>query len=172
MAINISYGTDVQMTITALDSQASSATAAWQSDSVDNSSTKAIDYQVNCQFAFGTGTVANDKAVYIYAVPWFWDGGSPGMKCGADAGTTTLPTYGTSGTQADYTIASPNNLILAKVITLGVQSSTIAGSFNLLNVFGSSLPDAWQLIVVNYTGIALAASGNIIQYKPITYTVA
>lgn len=164
--VSINYGTDVQMTVTNLNSLANSQTAGWQSDRVDNqASLKAVDFQVNVKIDLANTAAANDKAIYIYAVPWFYDGSA--WTAGADGGTATAP----GGTEGTYTIATTNNLRLAKVLNYVATDQVVYGSFNLASVFGS-IPDGWSLVIINYTGAAIAASGNVVQYKPINYVSA
>lgn len=164
--VNRNPGTSVTMTTTNLQSLANSATAGWQSARVDDTSVKSLDYQINVQIAAVNTAPADPKAIYVYVVPWYY--GDSTWSCGADGGTTTLP----AGTEGTYTIASLNNLILADVINYATQNQPMSGQFNLSNIFGSSLPDGWSLVVINNCGITTAASGNVIKYKPITTSVA
>jgi hypothetical protein len=163
--VNINPGTDVQMTVTNLNNLADSATAGWQSAMVDNTSTKAVDYQVNVKVDLANTAAAAPSALYVYVVPWLYDGSA--WTPGADGGTATAP----SGSEGTYTIAATNNLILAKVLNYVATDSVIYGFFNLQNLF-PTMPDGWSLVIINDTGSAIAASGNVVQYKPITYTVA
>ena len=156
--VNMDYGTDVQMVVTALDSLANSATAGWQSAMVDNTTEKAMAYQVNIELDLDATAAANDKAVTVYMVPWFWDGAA--WKPGADGGTTTAP----AGTEGTYTIAAGNSLIPVKVIPYVATGQVIHGSFQI-----NQPPDGWSLVIINYTGAAIAATGNTVQYKPIHY---
>lgn len=163
--ININYGTDVQMTVTNLASLANSATAGWQSARVDNTSTKALDYQLQFTFDLANTAAANDKAIYVYAVPWFYDGSA--WHCGADGGTATAP----SGSEGTYTIGATHNLRLLRVITYTATDQVVYAAVSLSNALGDC-PQGWSLVVINYTGAALAASGHIVQYVPITFTSA
>ena len=83
-----------------------------------------------------------------------------------DGGTTTLP----SGSEGTYTIASPNDLILAKVLNYTTQNMTLQTTFLLSSVVGQFTPDAFSLIVVNNSGAAVAASGVVVGYRPIFET--
>lgn len=165
METKIAYGTDVQMTVTSLNSLANSATAGWQSERVSNVSALAMDYQVNVAIDLANTAAANDKAIYIYAVPWFWDGSA--WTCGADGGTVTPP----SGSEGTFTVGTTHNLKLVKALLYTATDQIVYGHFNIAGAFGD-VPDGWSLVIVNYTGAAIAASGNIVQYKPITYTAA
>jgi hypothetical protein len=158
-------GSSVTMATTALQSVANSATVGWQSAKIDDTSNKAVDYQINVQIAAVNTAPANDKAIYIYAVPWYYDGST--WYPGADLGSATALT----GTDAAGTIVAGNGLRIAKIIPYVTQNQPMSTQFNLMSVF-PTMPDAWSLVVVNYTGITLASSGNVIKYKPITLTVA
>jgi hypothetical protein len=160
--ISLNYGTSVTLASTALQSLANSATVGWQSARVDNTSNKAVDYQVSLVTAPVNTAPANDKAVYVYAVPWYQDDAAAWIP-GSDLGSTTLPT----GTDVAATIVPGNGLRLVKVISYVTQNQPMLAQFNLSNVF-PSMPHGWSLVVINYSGITLAASGNIVKYTPIT----
>jgi len=104
---------------------------------------------------------ANDKAIYVYVVPWFYDGSS--WTPGADGGTATLP----SGTEGTYTIGATHNLRPGTVIGYTATGQVVNKSFTLTNV-----GDGFSLVIINYTGAAIAASANVVQYKPVHYTSA
>ena len=145
--VNKNLGTSVSMTVTNLSSLASSATAGWQSARVDDTSTKAIDYQLEVKLTMANTAPSNDKAVYVYVSPAYYDGSAWYQT---DGGTTTLP----GGSEATYTIASPNDLKLLGILNYTTQNMVLQGQFNLSNVFGNTTPDGFQLVIVNYTGAA------------------
>lgn len=151
------------MTITNLESLASSATVGWQSARVDNqSSVKAIDYEIFVKLTTANTAPANDKAAYIYVSPAITtDGGSTWLH--SDGGTATLP----SGSEAAYTIASPNNLKLLGVLNYTTQQMVMQGSFLLSNAVGKTMPDGFSIIIINFTGAALS-TGNVVAYRAIT----
>jgi hypothetical protein len=158
------YGTKADLAVTALNSLANSATAGWQSDIIDNRTLKASDFLLFLKTIM-TGTPANDKALYVYAVPWYHDGTS--WLPGGDGGTATALS---SAGQATFTIASPNNLGPPIAILNYTAAGTISSEIKLSNRFGSIIPQGFQLVVINYTGVALQAAGNNqISYVPITY---
>ena len=154
-------GTGVQMAVTALNSLANSATAGWQSARVDNTSEGAGEYDINIKIDLANTAAANDKAIYVYLVPWFYDGSA--WTPGADGGTATLP----GGTEGTYTIGATHNLRPVKVLAYTAADQVVCGQFTLTGV-----GDGWSLVIVNYTGAAIAASGNVVQYKPVHYTSA
>lgn len=162
---NLVYGTDVQMTVTNLNSLASSATAGWQSARVDNTSTLALDYVISVKLAFANTATANDKAAYIWISSAFYDGSAWFQD---DQGTATLPT----GSEGTTTIASPHNLKLLGVLNYTTADSILQGSFLLSSCFGQYIPQGFSIIIINFTGAALDASANVVQYAPITETIA
>lgn len=162
-----SYGTYTAITVTNLQSLASSATAGWQSGRIDNqTSVKALDYEIFVKLTTANTAPANDKAAYVYISPAMTtDGGTTWLH--ADQGTTTLPT----GTEGTTTIASPNNLILLGVLNYTTQQMVMQGNFNLSNAVGQSMPDGFSIIIINFTGAALSTS-CVVAYRAINTTNA
>lgn len=165
--VTTNYGTYVAMTVTNLQSLASSATNGWQSARVDNqSSTKAIDYEIFIKLTTANTAPGSDKAVYVYISPAITtDGGSTWLQ--GDQGTATLPT----GSEGTTTIASPNDLKLLGVLSYTTQQMVLQGSFNLSNAVGQSMPDGFSIIIVNYSGAALS-TGCVVAYRPIKLDIA
>lgn len=163
---NIKYGSYTAMTVTNLQSLASSATAGWQSDRVSNISTKALDYNIFVKLTTANTAPANDKAAYVYISPAMsTDGGTTWLH--ADQGTTTLPT----GSEGTTTIASPNNLKLLGVLSYTTQQMVMQGHFSLSGAVGQSMPEGFSIIIINYTGAALSTS-CVVAYEAITNTIA
>ena len=164
----MTYGTYTALAVTALQSMASSATVGWKGARVDNqTSVKAMDYEIVVSLTTANTAPANDKAVYVYISPGTTtDGGTTWLQ--ADGGTTTLPTSG----DASYTILSPatgpTNLTLLGVLSYGTQQQVMQGVFLLSSQFGyGSMPDGWIPIVVNFSGAALS-TGCVVAYRAIT----
>lgn len=159
-------GSVTSMTVTNLNSLASSATVGWQSDKIDNiTSTKATDYRIFVKATMSNTAPANDKTLYVYAAPFYYDGST---WQGPSLGTTSQAT----GTQGSCTIASaaPNNLVLLGVLSYSTQNMVLQSTFNLSNAFGRTLPDGFSIVITNYTGSAISASGNVVSYKPVFVT--
>jgi hypothetical protein len=166
---NLSYGAYTTMTITNIGI-APSLTAAWQSARVLNTSTKAIDYEILVYLAAVNTAPANDKTIYVYAVPWVNDDSTNYYP--ADCGNATLPT-GSEGTISVGNLSSaPSNMKLLGVITNYTTNTVMSNVFNLKNAFGDTIPDGWSLVIVNYTGATLTPTGSIIAYRAITETIA
>jgi len=153
------YGTSVTMDTTGIaNALTSSATAGWQSDRVDNTSTLANNYLITISFQIKVGAPANDKAVYVYAIPWYYDGSA---WYGADGGTTTLP----SGTRGTYTIASPNDFTPLQPMNYTTSGQKVQRTYSLRNAFGSTMPHGWSLFINNFSGVA-DSTINVIKYAP------
>lgn len=166
--INQAYGSYTAMTVTALQSLASSATAGWQSARVDNqSSVKALDYEIFVKLTTANTAPANDKAMYVYVNPAMTtDGGTTWLD--SDSGIDTDPVDGAEGT---VNIASPNNLKLLGVISYTSQEDIVKANFNLSNAVGQSMPDGFSIIIHNYSGAALS-TGCVVAYRSLSQTVA
>lgn len=164
--VNIAYGAYTAVTVTNLQSLASSATAGWRSALIDNqTSVKALDYEIFVKLTTANTAPANDRAAYIYAVPSITtDGGSTWLV--SDQGTTTLPTT----SEGTTTIANPNNMKLLGVLNYTTQNMTMQGSFMLSNAVGASMPDGFSIIIVNFTGAALSTA-CVVAYRAITQTI-
>ena len=167
----IAYGTWAEFTLTNLVSLANDATdpfAGWQSARVDNRTTLADDYEVQVHLATAATAPANDKALYIYVVPWIHDGSA--FQEGANFGTTTLPT----GSEGTASMSDPNSMKGPYVIPYFITSQVLSGYFTIAQMCGGIVPDGWSLAVRNCTGAALLddSPGTELQisYRPITYT--
>lgn len=151
-------GTPTTLTVTNLNSLASSATAGWQSARIDNTSTLATDYLINVKVDMANTSPANDKALYVYICPFYYDGST---WYASSAGTATLP----SGSEGTYTInASGTNLRLLGVLNYQTADMVMQDTWLLSGAFGRNMPDGFSIIIIDYTGAAIAGSGNIVQY--------
>jgi hypothetical protein len=158
----ITYGTSTGITLT-LNGLASSATVGRCSTAVDNSSTLFADAMITVSITTGSGSMANDKAVYVYL--YASEDGTNYINCES----------GTLGTDAAYTTIVPTIHKLAAVIPVATASKIYTTVFNILSVLGF-MPRKWGLIVVNYSGQSLYAgtgeTGHIKSFTGITYTTA
>lgn len=156
-----SYGATSVVLVTALQSLASSATVGWKSVRTSNLATLANDYEVFISLTTAASAPANDKAVYLYVIPWYTtDAGSTWFA--SSGGTATLPT----SADATYTIASPNNFRLLGVLNYTTTSMTLQDTFLLSNCFGNRLPDGFSFCVINFSGATLG-TGCVLDITPI-----
>lgn len=154
----------VSMTVTNLNSLASSATAGWQSARVDDTANLCLDYEASIKATMANTAPANDKLMYFYLSPAYFDGSSWFQN---DGGTATLP----GGTEGTYTIANPNDLVLLGAMNYTTQQMVLQATYMLSAQF-NSIPDGFQFVVIDFTGAAIAASPNVVQYKGIKLAAA
>jgi hypothetical protein len=150
--------TAVQMDTAGLGAKANSATVGWQSDSVGLRQHKCTDVKIGVKISMANTAPANDKAVYVYVYPMWYDGSTWYFTSG---GTTTLP----SGANSTYTIASPNNLRLLGVLSYTTTNMILQDQFVLSNAFGSTMPDAFGLVIVDFSGAAIHTTNHRIYYS-------
>jgi hypothetical protein len=158
-------GDNTDMTVTGLASLANSATVGWQSDKVAIGTE--LDILVGIKLDMANTAPASDKAVYVYLCSWYYDGTT---WYGSSLGTATLPT----GTNGACTIASaaPNNLKLLGTLAYSTADMVLQDSFLLSNVFGTAMPDAWSIVVINFSGASTHSSGHKLMYKKINQQIA
>jgi hypothetical protein len=158
--VRYTYGTSVTMDTTGMvNALTSSATAGFQTDRVDNTATLAGDFAIAISIQMKAGAPANDKAVYVFAIPWYYDGST---WYAADGGTATLP----SGTRGTYTMASPNDFTLLGILKYTTSAQPLQGVFNLRNAWGpGAMPHGWSLFINNFSGIQ-DSTINVIKYVP------
>ena len=157
-AIYDSTWTAVQMDTLGLGAMANSATVGWQSDSVGLRQHKCTDVKIGVKISMANTAPANDKAVYVYVYPMWYDGSTWYFTSG---GTTTFP----SGANSTYTIASPNNLRLLGVLSYTTTNMVLQDQFILSNAFGSTMPDAFGLVIVDFSGAAIHTTNHRIYYS-------
>lgn len=152
------YAAPVTMTVTNLNSMASSATAGWQSAQVDNTGTIYVDALVQVVLDFANTAPANDKCAYVY------------VAGGLTTGVLSNPASGTQGaiTLLDITVNAQNLRPLGTVPYTTADEVAESSPFSVANAFGGIMPPFWSVCVMNYSGAALAASGNTVKYVGVT----
>ena len=161
-AIYDSTRTAVAMDTAGLGAKANSATVGWQSDTVGIRQHKVTDVKIGITLDMANTAPANDKAVYVYAYPISYDGSAWDFASG---GTATKP----SGANSTYTIATPNNFRLLGVLSYTTADMVLTDNFILSSVF-PTMPDGFGIVVVNYSGAALAASTHKLYYSLVNKT--
>lgn len=159
----ITYGAYTPLTVTALQSLASSATVGWQSAIIDNRTVRALDYALLFTLPMANTAPANDRSWYIFGVPAMHNGSAWVLS---DGGTTTLP----SGTEGAYTIAgltSTNNLRQLGRLWYTTQNQIVQASLTLSPAFGQTMFEGFSLVAINFTGAA-AITGCVAAYQAIT----
>lgn len=161
-AVNIAYAAAVSMTVTNLNSLASSATAGWQSAVVDNTSSKYLDALVAVVIDYANTAPANSKGSYIFAYS------------GDEAGVYTNPVSGSEGTLTllDVTANAQSIKLIGFAPYTTADEVAEAPVFSVAAAFGGILPPYWGICIINHTGAAIAASGNSVKWVGVTGTVA
>jgi hypothetical protein len=166
----VSYGTYTAMTVTALQSLANDATdpfGGWQSERVSNVSTLAMDYEVTVDLSTAASAAANDKAAYVFLVPWMTTDGGTTWIAGGNFGTTTLPT----GSEGTCSITEPNSMRFLGALPYKDTSQRMQRSFLIAPAFGGVVPDGWSLAIRNASGAALS-TGCVVAYRSVKFDVA
>lgn len=155
-AILTAYGTEAQAVTITLASLASSATAGQQATAVSNETTQYLDMGVMLVVKTGTGTIANDKGVYLFAA-------------GTVDATTPVWPDALTGTNGSITFVNPSGgaglVQLGFLPTAATGTTYTAGPFYLAAAFGGSMPEEVTFAVRNYSGVALdstAANSKLI----------
>lgn len=165
----INKGTYTAMTVTNLQSLASDASdpfGGWQSARVSNVSTVAMDYEITVDLSTAATAAANDKAAYVFLVPWMTTDGGTTWIAGGNFGTTTLPT----GSEGTCSVTEPNSMRLLGVLPYKDTSQRMQRSFLLSSAY-SGVPDGWSLAIRNASGAALS-TGCVVAYRSVKYDVA
>lgn len=162
------YGTYTAMTVTNLQSLANDATdpfGGWQSARVANHSTLAQDYEIIVDLSTAATAAANDKAAYVFIVPWMTTDGGTTWIAGGNFGTTTLPT----GSEGTASITEPNSMKFAAALPYKDTSQRMQGAFSIASVLGYQ-PDGWSLAIRNCSGAALS-TGCVVAYRSLNFTI-
>lgn len=145
---------------------ASSATAGWMSNAIDNSSNLYDDALVAIELAAvntAPGATTN-KAIYLYAYSLIEGtaySGSGAAAISGSEGTLTFP---------DITTL-PTNLPLLGIVPYSTQNVAInSPAFSVAACFGGVLPPKWGVAMINYSGMTLSVTN--IYYIEQKYTVA
>jgi hypothetical protein len=164
--LKIAYAADIDLDVTNLHSIASSATwvAGWESDAVDNSSSKYLDYLVSGKIALGNSATAGQIRVYVVApvddAPTW-----PDVMDGTDSTetwtTTTIRDGAAKLGAAIETRADP-----------GTDDVYWIAPFSVAALFGGVCPEKFVLFITHSTGVNLAASGSAVVARGIYETVA
>jgi hypothetical protein len=165
-AHNVGYGTYVALAVTALQSLTNDNAdtfSGWQSTKVSNLSDLAIDREFIIDLSTAATGRADDKAAYVFLVPWVTTDGGTTWITGANFGTITLPT----GTDSTCVITEPNSLRLAAVLPYKDTSQRMQGAFSVVSVLGW-MPDAVSIAIRNCSGAALG-TGCVVAHRPLNF---
>lgn len=163
--VKLAFGTATAFTKTNANI-ASSATAGWMSNAIDNTSNLFLDALVNFELAAVNTAPADSKAIFIYAYGLVDSAASDytstgdGTPAGSE-GTLTFPNVTTQG------IVMPR----IGIIPYWVQNKAInGGPFSVASAFGGILPPKWGVAMINHSGMTLSVTD--IYYRGVYRTVA
>jgi len=159
VSTKLAYGTVTALTVTNLHSLASSATAGWQSAVIDNSSDLFEDAAVQVVLDFANTAPANDKAAYVYVYS--------GLET-----TYTNPASGSEGTVTlTSVVTTAQNLAFLGSMPYNTADEVVESKvWSVAAVHGGIMPIKWGIIIINFSGAALAASGNTVKYAGVYRT--
>jgi hypothetical protein len=144
---------------------ATSATAGWMSNAIDNSTNLYLDALVHAEFAAVNTAPANSKAIFLYAYALVDTAGSAYTSSGS---ATPSGSEGTL-TFSDIT-ASAIPMPLLGVAPYPTQNIAInAGPFSVAACFGGVLPPKWGIAMINHSGMTLNVTN--IKYIEVYNTV-
>jgi hypothetical protein len=148
------------MTVTNLHSLASSATAGWQSAVVDNTSDLFMDSLVQVVLDFANTAPANSKGAFIFCYHGL-------------SSTYTNPATGSEGTITLVDVVSnPQAMPLLGFLPYTTQDEVAESQlFSVALTSGGFMPPKWGVVIINYSGAALASSGNTVKYRGVYLTV-
>lgn len=149
------------MTVTNLNSLASSATVGWQSEVVDNSANLYEDALVQAILNHANTAPANDKCSYVFAY-------------GGLETSYSDPASGTEGTITIATIVSnPQAFKQIGTVPYNTQDAVVESQpMSVASAFGGILPIKWGIVIVDYSGAAYEATGNSVKWVGVYRTVA
>lgn len=164
-SVKIAYGTATAFTKTNAN-LATSATAGWQSNAIDNTSNLYLDALVEIELAAVNTAPANSRAIFLYAFALVDSSGSAytstgdGVPSGSE-GTITFPDI------TSLLVVMP----LLGFVPYPVQNKAInGGPFSVAACFGGRLPPKWGVAMINHSGMTLNVTN--IKYIPVYNTVA
>lgn len=149
------------LTVTNLNSLASSATAGWQSAEIDNTSNLYLDSLVQVVLDFANTAPANSKCAYVFGAS------------GLETGKLSNPFTGSQGTltYTDVT-TTPQNAKMIGTLPYNTADEIVEGTpMSIAAGNGGVHPPFWAVGIVNHTGAAIHSSGNTVKYMGIYATV-
>lgn len=144
---------------------ASSATAGWMSNAIDNSSNLYCAVHVQAEYAAVNTAPANSKAIFFYAYSLINTGGSAYTSTGdtvpsGSEGTITFP---------DVT-ANAIPMPVLGVLPYPVQNKALnSQAMEVSKCFGGIMPPKWGIAKINHTGMTLSTTN--IYYLEYYFTV-
>lgn len=166
--VNVAYSAEQTMTVTNLHSLANSATAGWSSGTVDNTTNEYLDALVQVMLDPANTAPGSDAVFYLF----FWGGEDSDEM--PTTGAASGNSVGTEGALTFPSISTTAQSLPSVVIPYTAQDVAIKTPiYSVCEQLGvRHLPPYWGVALLNFSGAALAASGNAVKWRGITQTVA
>lgn len=165
-SIKREYAASSNLTVTNLAGLAASSThvTGWESDLIDNTTNKYLDYLVSAKFTVESASLAAGE-IRLWAVPMLDDSTWPGGFDGTESAETT-PLDDEGGTNG--------GAVLLKVITTDTTASQVyyMHAVSVAAAFGGVCPAKFVLFVTQSTGTTLETSGQQVTVKGTYLSVA
>ncbi len=162
--VKLAYVASSNLTVTNLNSVASSATwvAGWESDAIDNTTNKYLDYRITAKITVASSGLAAGE-IRLYLVGMLDDSTWPDVFDGTESVETITDTEMRDAIckPAAMTVTDTTN---SDVYYLDCPSAAAA--------FGGNLPAKFVIFITQSTGQNLASSGNQVTIKGSYTTVA
>lgn len=162
----IAYAASSNLTVTNLAGLAASAThvTGWESDAIDNTTNKYLDYLVSGKFTVESAGLAAGE-IRVHIVPMLDDSTWPGTFDGTESAETT-PLDDANGTAAGAKLAA--------AIATDTTASQVyyLAPFSVAALFGGICPAKFVIFVTQSTTTTLETSGQQVTVKGVYETVA
>lgn len=164
------YSAEQVMAVTGLQSLASSATAGWSGATIDNTTNLYLDALIQVMLDPANTAPANNQNFELFV--WGAEDSDELPTTGAASGNVV----GTDGALTFPSISTVQQSLQSVVIPYTAQDVAIKSPvYSVCSILGlpfGCLPPYWGVAMLNYSGAALAASGNAIKWRGITLTSA
>lgn len=164
--VKLAFGTETALDLTSFNSLASSATAGWSSHYIDNSSNLYVEVMFgSIKIAAVNTAPGSDKCFYPFVV---CSNNTTDLPCsGASSGNTVANSSTTSATLTFPSVATLPCLFRALTpLQYPVQNITNThGAEGIAAVLNGRIGKYIWFPMVNYSGMTIAASGNVINYS-------
>lgn len=164
--VKTAYAASSNLTVTNLAGLASSSThvTGWESDAIDNTSNKYLDYLISAKITVESSGLAAGQ-IRVWVVPMLDDSTWPGGFDGTESAETT-PLDDEGGTSAGAAVG-------AVVVTDTTASQVYyVKPFSVAQLFGGVCPAKFVIFITQSTGTTLETSGQQVTIKGVYATVA
>lgn len=154
------YSAIQTLTVTALQSLASSATAGWQAAEIDNTSTLYVDALIQFVLTHGNTAPANSKGEYLF------------VGSGDETGKLTNPLSGSEGTLTLLDVTTTQQALASLGFNpYTTQNETVESRvYSVCAALGVPvLPPFWAPALINHSGAALG-TGCTVKWRGVSFS--